>query len=64
MSKVISALSIGILSLIFLLSQAPVQAREIPEEDREIVYFWLGGMNGLWSGFYKGLYNNARVLSD
>ena len=36
----------------------------IPDEDKETVDFWMGGLTGLWTGFYKGFYNNGRQVSD
>ena len=56
-------LSIFLVSSILLNSQL-VQAKDIPERDKLAVEFWIQSFKGLWTGFYKGFYNNARPLSE
>ena len=33
------------------------------KHDEQVVAWWLGGMRGVWHGFYRGFYHESKKLS-
>ena len=55
---------IAITLLVALLATPTLQKpKQIPEEDKELIDYWISGMGGLWHGFFKGIYKKTKSLT-